>query len=87
MTAKTENNEFEFTKFTAHQNDELLPIHSILNLHPAKRALADFACPTQNMPCKRDVLSTQNWPLWVLSFDLLVCANAGVKATRVARSP
>ena len=81
---KTKNNKFEFTKFTAHQNDELLPIHSILNLHPAKRALAGFAGQTQNMPCKRDVLSTQNWPLWVLSFDLLVCANTGVKRPRPA---
>jgi len=55
--AKNNNNEYEFTKFTAHQNDELLPIHSILNLHPAKRALAGFACQIQNMPCKRDVLA------------------------------
>ena len=83
---KTKNNEFEFTKFTAHQNDEPFPIHSILNLHPAKRALAGFACPIQNMPFQRDVLSKLNWPLLVLSFDLLVCANAGVKRARVARS-
>jgi len=54
---KTKNNEYEFAKFTAHQNDELLPIHSILNLHSAKRALAGFACQIQNMPSKRDVLA------------------------------
>jgi len=83
---KTKNNEFEFTKLTDHQNDEPNQNLSKPNWHQAKRASAGFFCQIQNMPCKRDVLSKLNLPIWVLCFDLLVCANAGVKPRRVAPS-
>jgi len=47
---KIGNNESEFTKLTAHQNDEPKPKYSKPNWHPAKRALAGFVCQIQNMP-------------------------------------
>ena len=48
------------------------------NWHPAKRALVGFARQIQNMPFT-GFFGKQGSTRFVLSFDLLVCANAGVK--------
>ena len=63
---KIKNNEYEFAKLTAYQNDEPNQNQAKLNLHPAKRALAGFASQIQKHAVRGMFLA--NWTAAALGF-------------------